>query len=72
MLIGMFRASRRGDLAAGDRTLQGLIGRPPITSDRRFQASTQTDIADLRHTVTPRPRSRVSVASSDPYGSQPG
>jgi NAD(P)H dehydrogenase (quinone) len=31
MLIGMFRASRRGDFAAGDPTLQSLIGRSPIT-----------------------------------------
>jgi NAD(P)H dehydrogenase (quinone) len=31
MLLGMFRASRRGEFAATDPTLEKLIGRPPIS-----------------------------------------
>lgn len=31
MLLGTFRAARRGDFAATDRTLEALLGRPPLT-----------------------------------------
>jgi hypothetical protein len=31
MLVGMFRASRRGDFATDDRTLDDLLGRPSVT-----------------------------------------
>jgi NAD(P)H dehydrogenase (quinone) len=31
MLVGLFAASRRGEFAAVDPTLERLLGRPPIT-----------------------------------------
>jgi uncharacterized protein YbjT (DUF2867 family) len=31
MLVGLFAASRRGDFAAVDPTLEQLLGRPPLT-----------------------------------------
>jgi hypothetical protein len=39
LLLGMFKAARRGDLAANDSTLEQLLGRPPRTMKDVLTAS---------------------------------
>ncbi|MFC6839658.1 hypothetical protein ACFQGW_07180 [Xanthomonas theicola] len=48
MLLGVFRAARRGDFAATDQTLEKLLGRTPCTM-RDVLPALLPDLTDLRY-----------------------